>query len=109
MAKLILRQVLYLWWHRNKHRHGNVREEEADIRRKRALARCEELAKRVVRLKRGKELFVAAEKIQSWNPGMILHYLAGAEPLVEKCLENEIVSRPTPKWDRTKGEVYDPP
>ena len=50
------------------------------------------------------------EKLEKWNTGTILHYLAGAEPLAKSCLEQEgNVARPMKKWDRTKGEVYDPP
>ena len=110
VVKIILQQILSLWWYRNKKRHGNDREEEAAIRRKKALNRCRALAKRVSQLKCREELFVPMETIQKWKTGMIVHYLNGAEPLADKCLEFEKnVARPMNKWDRTTGEVYDPP
>ena len=110
VVKIILQQVRSLWWFRNKQRHGHDREEEAEIRRKRALERCHTMNKRVERLKQKDELFYPIEKISKWNTGMILHYLAGAEPLAEKCLEHEKnATRSMKKWDPTKGEVYDPP
>ena len=110
VVKIILQQILCLWWFRNKKRHGMDREEEAAIRRRKALDRCRALHTRVSRLKRKDELFVQMDKIEKWNTGLILHYLAGAEVLADKCLENEKnVTRKLKKWDRTKGEVFDPP
>ena len=110
VVKMILQQVLSLWWYRNKKRHGNDREEETAIRRKRALARCKALLKKVERVSNRDELFASMEKLSKWNTGTILHYLAGAEPLAEKLsTEGNDGVRPMKKWDRTKGKVYDPP
>ena len=110
VVKLILQTALHLWWFRNKKRHGNDKEEEATIRRRKALARCKELATRTTRLKEHGKFFTPFERLEKWQTGMILHYLSWAEDLCEKCEEKEKNGpRPASKWDREKGEVFDPP
>ena len=101
LVKLILRASLELWWFRNKKRHGNDREEEIAIRRKRALERCRSLDTRVSRLKKAyQKLFVPLEKLKKWTTGVILHHLAWAETLATKC-ENETKLRPTERKNGT--------
>ena len=110
VVTLILQMVLDLWWFRNKRRHGNDHEEEANIKRKRALQRCTELGARVKRLTKHRDLFVLEDKLEKWNTGMIVHYLKWAEPLVTKLEKApNCEPRPAQKWDVTNGEVYDPP
>ena len=110
VVKIILQMALEMWWCRNKIRHGTDREEEAAIKRKRALQRCTELGERVKRLRAHKNLFVPTDKLKKWTTGMILHYLRWAEPLASKIGKApNCEPRPTQKWDVTSGEVYDPP
>ena len=110
VVKAILQQALNLWYFRNKLRHGNDREEEAAIRRRKALKRCKALDSRVRRLSRDKDIFVSNETTQKWTTGMIVNYLTWAEPLATKMAkEPNCEPRPEIKWDVTSGEVYDPP
>ena len=110
VVKLILQTALHLWWFRNKKRHGTDREEEAAIKRKRAIERCKNLTARTSRLKQHGKFFTPLKKIEKWQTGMILNYLSWAEDLCEKCERKEKSGpRPKSKWDREEGEVFDPP